>query len=105
MIWPMRLPALLSACLLVLGGCAGVNNFTGVRDPHAPKTVWADEEGGAVTVNHGDRLRVPLATDPASGYERPRVEPPILRVGARCTRHPHGINITPAPSGDEELLR
>jgi len=50
----MRLPALLSACLLLLGGCAGVNNFTGVRDPHAPKTVWADEEGGAVTVKHGE---------------------------------------------------
>ncbi len=103
MIWPMRLPALLSACLLVLGGCAGVNNFTGVRDPHAPKTVWADEEGGAVTVKHGDRLRVPLATDPASGYEWRRVEPPILRVVAEGPGDPQGINFTPVRSGEEKL--
>src|SRR5258708_33835374 len=101
MIWPMRLRALLSAGLLVLGGCAGVNNFIGVRDPHAPKTVWADEEGGAVTGKHGDRLRVPLATDPASGYEWRRAEPPIPRGGAEGPGDPQGINFTPVRSRAE----
>jgi hypothetical protein len=103
MIWPIRLPALLSAGLLLLGGCAGFNDFTGVRDPHAPKTVVADEEGGAVTVKHGDRLRVPLPTDPASGYEWRRVEPPTLIVVAEGPGDAEGITFTPVRSGEEKL--
>ena len=103
MIWPIRLPALLSAALFMLGGCAAVNDFTHIRDPHAPKTVWADEEGGAVTVKHGDRLRVPLATDPASGYEWRRVEPPILTVAAEGPGDAEGMNFTPVRSGEEKL--
>lgn len=95
MISPMRLPAILS--LLLLGGCAGF------WDIHAPKTVWAGEQGGAVTVKHGDRLRVPLGTDVASGYEWRRVEPPILMVVAEGPGDQEGINFTPVRSGEEKL--
>jgi hypothetical protein len=93
----MRLPALLSACALLLSGCAAF------WDIHAPKTVWAEDQGGAVMVKHGDRLRVPLATDPASGYEWRRVEPPILRVVAEGPGDQEGINFTPVRSGEEKL--
>ena len=103
MIWPMRLPALLSAALFMLGGCAAVNDFTHIRDPHAPKTVWADEEGGAVTVKHGDRLRVPLANDPKGAYEWRRVEPQIVMVVLEGPPDKWGFSFTPVRSGEEKL--
>jgi len=51
------------ALVVALGGCSTV------WDPHAPSTVTAHEEGGAVTVKHGNRLHVPLTSEAGSGYE------------------------------------
>lgn len=90
--------ALVLLLALALGGC-----FAKSWDPHAPSTVVADEGGGAVTVKHGNRLRLPLATDPKSGYEWRRVEPQILSVVAEGPADPEGISFTPVRSGEEKL--
>ena len=89
--------------LCLLSGCAWVNNFSGIRDPHGPKTVWADEEGGAVTVKHGDRLRIPLANDPAGAFEWRRVEPPIVMIMPEGPPDTQGFTFTPVRSGEEKL--
>ena len=90
---------LLAASLaLALAGCMARS-----WDPHAPKTVVASERGGAVTVNHGERLRFPLATDPNGAYEWRRAEPQILRVIAEGPADPEGLNFTPVRSGEEKL--
>jgi predicted secreted protein len=91
----MRVAVLLA---FALGGCASQWG-----DVHAPKTVVAPEAGGAVTVNHGDRLRIPLASDPAAGYEWRRVEPQVLMVVAEGPPEADGMNFTPVRSGDEQL--
>ena len=90
----MRFAVLLA---LALAGCASF------WDVHAPKTVVAGEEGGAVTVNHGDRLRLPLASDAAGAYEWRRVEPKILMVVAEGPPEADGMNFTPVRSGEEQL--
>ena len=61
--------ALLVTCV-ALGGCASSNRW----DPHSPRNVVASADGGAITVQHGDRLRVPLVAEPKSGYEWRRVD-------------------------------
>src|SRR2546423_15608797 len=88
--------ALLAACLL-LSGC--ITRW----DPHAPRNVTASADGGAVTVQHGERLRLPLASDPASGYEWRLVEPPGRRVLAEGPAGEQGVNLTPGRSGEEPL--
>src|SRR3982751_494828 len=88
--------ALLAACLL-LSGC--ITRW----DPHAPRNVTASADGGAVTVQHGERLRLPLASNPASGYEWRLVEPPVRRVLAEGPPGEQGINFTPVRSGEEQL--
>jgi hypothetical protein len=65
--------------------------------------VVASEEGGAVTVRHGARLIIPLANDPAAGYEWRRVEPQILRVVAEGPPDEEGQSFTPVRSGEEKL--
>src|SRR5207244_4598119 len=72
-------------------------------DVHAPKTVLASEEGGAVTVHHGARLHIPLANDPAGAYEWRRVEPQILMVVAESPSDAEGQYFTPVRSGEEKL--
>ncbi len=86
------------AFVIFLAGCA-----TGSTDPHRWKTVVAPAEGGSVTVTHGNRLRLPLATDEKSGYEWHRAEPQILTVVAEGPADPTGINFTPVRSGEEKL--
>ncbi|HYL89958.1 MAG TPA: hypothetical protein VEU32_14475 [Burkholderiales bacterium] len=81
-----------------LGGC-----FARKWDPHAPSTVFASADGGAVTVKHGNRLRLPLATDPKGGYEWHRAEPQILSVMVEGPADPEGISFTPVRSGEEKL--
>ena len=85
------------AVLLVVGltGCAGL------WDIHGPKTVVANASGGAVTVEHGDRLRLPLATE--NGYEWRKVEPRILTVVAQGPADAEGILFTPVRAGTEQL--
>ena len=63
----MRFAVLLT---FALAGCA-----SRWGDPHAPKTVVADEAGGAVTVNHGARLQIPLVNDPGAAGPGPAVLP------------------------------
>jgi hypothetical protein len=84
---------------LALGACA-----TGSTDPHGPKTVVADAQGGAVTVTHGNRLRLPLATDASGAYEWHRVEPQVLTIVSEGPPRPSGIDFTPVRSGEEKLV-
>jgi hypothetical protein len=92
----MKQLALLSA-LILLTACSTT------RDPHAPKNVVAGAEGGAVTVNHGQRLRIPLAADANGALEWRRVEPRILAVVAEGPSDAQGFNFTPVRSGNETL--
>ena len=82
--------------IFILGGCAAV-------DVHGPKTVVAPAEGGQVTVTHGNRLRLPLATKANDGYEWRRAEPQILSVMVEGPADPDGISFTPVRSGEEKL--
>jgi len=86
------------ACL-TLGGCASSNRW----DPHSPRTVVPNPEGGQITLQHGDRLRLPLVADPKSGYEWRLAEPPIRMVMLEGPPTEYGINMTPVRSGDEHL--
>ena len=90
--------AVLGACL-ALGGCASSNRW----DPHAPRDVVAGAEGGRITVQHGDRLRLPLVADAKSGYEWRLAEPPIRMVVAEGPSNQQGFNFTPVRTGDEQL--
>ena len=72
-------------------------------DPHAPKTVTASGEGGPVTVQHGQRLRLPLATDPSANYEWRLAEPPVRAVLAEGPAGEQGLSFTPVRSGEEQL--
>jgi hypothetical protein len=56
-----------------------------------------------VTVKHGNRLRLPLATKAEDGYEWRRVEPQVLSVVAEGPADPEGITFTPVRSGEEKL--
>ncbi|HEY5898208.1 MAG TPA: hypothetical protein VIV54_11620 [Burkholderiales bacterium] len=89
-------PALALVVLLLGGGCANL------WDIHAPRTVSVGPGGGAVTVNHGERLRIGLASD-ASGYEWRRVEPPVMMVVMEGPPDAQGFNFTPVRSGEEKL--
>ena len=88
-----------AASLLVVlaGGCARF------WDIHAPKTVNAGADGGAVTVRHGQRLRIPLAADPQGAFEWRRVEPPIMHVVLEGAPDPDGLNFAPVRNGEQQL--
>jgi len=90
----MRALAVLAA--LALGGC-----FAHQWDPHAPDTIVASAQGGAVTVPHGSRLRLPLATD--AEHEWRRVEPQIMRIIAQGPADAEGQTFTPVRTGEEKL--
>jgi hypothetical protein len=96
---PIRLRALLSAAAasLVLAGCA-----TGRLDPHRPKTITASEEGGQVSLDHGQRLFVPLKSEPGSDWKR--IEPPIMTVIAESAPELDGQMFTTVRSGKETLV-
>ena len=72
-------------------------------DPHAPKTVTASDDGGAVTVKHGQRLHLPLAAEPGSPYEWRLAEPPVRMVVAQGPGNQRGLDFTPVRSGEEQL--
>jgi hypothetical protein len=93
----MKRLALLSALVLLAAACSTT------RDPHAPKNVIAGAEGGAVTIKHGQRLRIPLASDASSDLQWRRVEPLILAVVAEGPADPQGFNFTPVRTGNETL--
>ena len=94
----MRSCSLVIVCLAV-AGCASSNRW----DPHSPRNVVASAEGGQITVQHGDRLRLPLVADPKSGYEWRLTEPPIRMVMLEGPPTEQGINLTPVRTGDERL--
>jgi hypothetical protein len=89
----MRIAPLVA--LLAIAGCSTY------WDPHAPKTVLAKEDGGAVSVHHGDRLHLPLASE--DGYEWRLVEPPVRMVLAEGPPAEQGIDFTPVRTGAEQL--
>lgn len=84
--------------VLLLAGC-----ISGNWDLHRWKTVEAPASGGSVTVSHGQRLRLPLATKANEGYEWRRVEPQTVSVVAEGPPDPEGISFTPVRSGEEKL--
>ena len=88
-----------AAIVLVLAaaGCSTV------WDPHAPKTVMAREEGGAVTVKHGQRLHLPLAAEPGGQYEWRMAEPPVRSILAEGPADDSGLNFTPVRSGEVQV--
>jgi hypothetical protein len=90
--------AAIAACI-ALGGCASSNRW----DPHSPRNVVASAEGGQITMQHGDRLRLPLVADPKSGYEWRLAEPPVRMVLAEGPPSEQGINLTPVRTGEEQL--
>jgi hypothetical protein len=94
---PISLAAVI-ACL-ALGGCISSSRW----DPHAPRDITASAEGGQITVQHGDRLHLPLAADPKSGYEWRLAEPPIRMVMQEGAPTDQGLNMTPVRTGDERL--
>ena len=83
--------------LLALAACSTT------RDPHRPKLITAGANGGAVTLNHGQGLWIPLAADNPATHEWRRVEPQVLTVVAIGAPYPHGIYMTPARTGTEKL--
>lgn len=85
-----RLAVLLS--FVLLGGCA-----TGSLDPHRPKTKEAPAEGGKVSLDHGQRLRIPL------GAEWRRSEPFTMMVVAEGAPQPDHHMFTPVRTGQETL--
>jgi hypothetical protein len=88
----------LATVALALGACSTT------RDPHAPKTVVAAAEGGSVTMKHGQRLRIPLATPEDPAFEWHRVEPPLVSVIPVQVPNAHGFEFTPVRSGNEKLV-
>jgi predicted secreted protein len=82
---------------LALAGCSTT------WDPHAPKTVMANEEGGSVTVQHGDRLHLPLVADPTGAYEWRLVQPVLPIVLAEGPPTEEGFDFTPVRDGEETL--
>ena len=82
---------------IALAGCSTT------RDPHAPKTIVAASNGGSITVNHGERLRIPLAADAKAGFEWRRIEPRIMSVVAEGAPDAQGFRFTPVRSGTEKL--
>lgn len=83
--------------LLLLAGCSTT------WDPHAPKTLVAAEGGGSVSMQHGQRLRIPLiAAD--SAFEWRPVEPRIVAVMAQGAPNGEGFLFTPVRSGSEKLV-
>lgn len=85
----------LALSALALSACA---NFW---DIHAPKTVTAGPDGGAVTVKHGQRLLIQLAD--WEGYAWRRMEPQLLNVVIQGLPDEHGMLFTPVRSGEEKL--
>src|SRR5262249_24778157 len=82
---------------LLAAGCSTV------YDPHKPTTVMASEEGGAVTVKHGQRLHLPLTAEPGGQYESRIAEPQGRAVLAEGPADETGLNFTPVRSGEEQL--
>ncbi len=83
----------LALLVVFLAGCSTA------RDPHAPKTVSAGPEGGEVTVEHGQRLRLQLP----AGADWHRVEPQIQTVIPAAPREGDVWMFTPVRSGQETL--
>ena len=84
-----RLPLL----VVLLAGCSTT------WDAHAPKTVSAGPQGGDVTVEHGQRLRLQLPAD----ADWRRVEPQIQAVIPAAPREGDVWMFTPVRSGEETL--
>ena len=94
---------ILALLLPTASGCVWLNDVTRIPDPHAPKTVTADESGGEVKLDHGQRLRIRLPAVSAPGNDWRRVEPRILAVMAEGPRQGDIWMFTPVRSGQETL--
>jgi hypothetical protein len=81
--------------VVLLSGCATT------WDPHAPRTISVGDAGGAVRVQHGQRLRIQL---PGAGdYAWQRDEPLIRAVVAQSAPEGDVWMFTPVRSGKETL--
>jgi predicted secreted protein len=88
---------LLPLALLALAGCA-----TGNLDPHRPRTIEAQAEGGSVSVKHGQRVHVPISAA-ESGYLWRMREPMVMAIVVEGPLAPEGLYFTAVRSGDEKL--
>lgn len=80
---------------------AGLAGCSTTRDPHAPRTITVGEQGGAVQVQHGQRLRIEL---PGVGnYAWSREEPQMPVVIAQGPPEGDVWMFTPVRSGKETL--
>jgi len=82
--------------LLLLAGCSTT------WDPHAPGTTTAPENGGEITVSHGNRLLVRLPA-PAQGLEWRQREPMTMVVMAEGLPREEELRMTPIRSGKSTL--
>jgi hypothetical protein len=82
--------------VLLLAGCSTT------WDPHAPRTVVAPENGGAVEVDHGQRLQVKLPAA-SQGNEWRQRKPMTYVVLAEGPADEQGVRMTPVRSGKETL--
>ena len=89
-----RLASLL-ASLVLLAGCSTT------WDPHKPRTIDASANGGSVTLEHGQRLHVPLAAP--EGFEWKAAEPRVPALLAEGPPSAEGQYFTPVRSGEEKL--
>src|SRR4051812_28779256 len=87
--------ALLGAALLA--GCQAL-------DIHAPKTVVAPENGGELTVKHGQRLKIPLPAESTTDGTQWRQRAPLVMV-VIIESPPEGNvwSFTPVRTGKETL--
>ena len=90
-----RLSLLLALLPLLLGACSTTH------DPHAPRTITADEDGGEVQVKHGQRLRIELPKLGEYAWQRDQPHIPVVIQ----QQPPEGDSwmFTPVRSGKETL--
>jgi hypothetical protein len=70
-------------------------------DPHAPRTIVAREDGGPVTVTHGQRLRIELPRLGEHAWTRDEPEHPV--VIPQGPPETDAWMFTPVRSGEERL--
>jgi hypothetical protein len=80
---------------------AGLAGCATTYDPHAPRTVVAGDAGGAVTVAHGQRLRIELPGVGAYAWTRNEPEMPV--VVPQGPPEADAWMFTPVRSGSETL--
>ena len=83
--------------IVFLAGCSTT------WDPHAPRTIVAPENGGAVEVEHGQRLHVKLPAASQGNEWRHRQPMTYVALAEGPADRDQGLRMTPVRSGKETL--